>query len=273
MNLETDNNTGLDTWVNEALCEPMPEEVEHQLRQRIEIVRGQLAARKRELLTRRHFGWVAVAAGASAVAIAVPLMYPGTPAAWAEVVAATREHPWMHFSGIHFNGTRFQFWVSLRHGIHAMKAGDVEFAHFQSKATKTRHWYRKSEGMIHQEAYRRPPGELGHLETLLDQMATGAKIEVAGPDEIVAQARRESVQDGIEVWEYEFTLKAFDQGHANTYVVVFEVDPKTHLPRRWSRKSVDGNRTLTFDIDYPAEGPKDIFALGVPITTKVQKRD
>jgi len=154
-----------------------------------------------------------------------------------------------------------------------MKAGDAEFVHFQSKETRTRHSYRASEGVLYQQPYRRAPGELGYLETLLDGFSAGEKtVEVPGPDKILAQSRREVVREGEQLWEYEFTLKAFDQGHADTYIVVFQVNPETRLPHKWVRKSLDGGEEMSFDVDYPPEGPQDIFALGVPRTAKLVVR-
>jgi len=268
-------NNGLEDLVRTGLCEPMPSDVESQLRHHIETARGQLAVKKRHVLTRRRFG-LAVAAGGCAAAVAIPLlMTPPTPAAWAQVVSTTSEFPWIHFSGTHFkNETRMQFWVSFEHGILAMQAGDTEFAVFQNKETKTMHSYRDSEDVVHQEAYRRIPGALGHLETLMNRMSTGARtLEIAGSDEIIAQSRRQIRQNGKDIWKYEFTLNAFDEGRAEANVVVFLVDAKTGLPSKWILKSIDGSRELRFDVDYPSEGPMDIYALGVPRTLEVVVRD
>lgn len=274
MSAKPSDNNVMDEYVRDVLCQPVPAAVEHQLRDRVEKVWRHVSERKPHLLTRRQFGWLALASAGGAAAVAVPLWHSGAQPAWADLVNDAKEHPWMHFAGRHPNGTRLQFWVSLRKGIHAMKAGNAEFAHFQSKESRTRQWYRASEGVVYQEPYRRAPGELGYLERLLDRFSRGASsVEVPGPDEIIAQSRCRVVQEGREFWKYEFTLKAFDEGHADTYVVVFLVDPKTRLPRKWARKSPDGSRELSFDIDYPLEGPEDVFSLGVPKTAQQVKRN
>jgi adenine-specific DNA methylase len=43
------------------------------------------------------------------------------------------------------------------------------------------------------------------------------------------------------------------------------------LLRKWTRKSLKGGRALILDVDYPEEGPKDIFALGVPKSVELPK--
>lgn len=273
MDTQPGDKSKIDEFVTEVLCEPMPEATERQLRQRIEEVRMNLSNRKQHLLSRRRVGWLAVAATGIAAAIVVPLFLSSVPPVWGDVVARAKERPWIHFSAKHPNGTRLQFWVSIRKGIDAMKAGDAEFAHFQSKETRTRHSYRASEGVLYQQPYRRPPGELSCLETLFDAFSSGAKtVEVPGPDKILAQSRREVVRAGQQLWEYEFTLRALDQGHADTYIVVFQVNPETRLPQRWVRKSLDGGGEMSFDVDYPREGPQSIFDLGVPRTAKLVVR-
>ena len=266
--MNTGDTSEMDEYVRDVLCEPMSEAVEHQLSQRIEKVRMNVANQKQHLLSRR--GWLAVAATGSAAVAAAPFFLSAALPVWADVVVRAKEQPWIHFSAQHPNGTRLQFWVSVRKGIDAMKAGDADFAHFQSNETGTRHSYRASEGVLYQQAYGRSPGELGYLETLLHGFSSEAEtVEIPGPDKILAQSRRKAVRQGETLWEYEFTLKAFDQGHADTYIVVFHVDPETRLPLTWARKSLDGSRELSFAIDYPPEGPEGIFALGVPRTAKL----
>ena len=264
------DDVALEDLVMGTLREPIPEELEVRLRERIHDARRQLPVRLQQQLSRRRFGGIALAAGLSAAAVATPFLYSGGPDAWAEVLKEIEDRPWIHFSGKHMNGMQFQFWVSFEHGIYAMKAGDPDFASIQNKKANTGHSYRSSEGVIRQREYRLPPGELGQLEALLNRMSAGEKtVEIAKPDEILEQSRREIVQDGEKLWEYEFTLKAFDEGHVKTYGVVFQVDPKTRLLRKWKRKSPDGKQELSFDIDYPSDGPKNIFDLGAPKTAKI----
>jgi hypothetical protein len=86
---------------------------------------------------------------------------------------------------------------------------------------------------------------------------------VFGIDKVVARHDAEVVEDG-QTW-VEFTLD-LQRG-----MLVVRVDPRTRLPVRISLR--DGKEVGTpvtrLALEYPADGPADIFALGAPRTAKI----
>jgi hypothetical protein len=95
VNIKTDDDDKLDEIVRNALCQPMPQSVEHQLRHRMENVRRHIAEEKSSTFPRPHFGWrYALPLGAAAalvVAVLSWLVAPRSSFAFAEVQAAIRK--------------------------------------------------------------------------------------------------------------------------------------------------------------------------------------
>ena len=95
-----------------------------------------------------------------------------------------------------------------------------------------------------------------------------AKSPVFGM-EVVAQSRRDVVEDGRAWVDIELTLKVIAGDRKQT--MRFRVDPKTKLPHSCVFQSIEGPiGTRLFD--YPDRGPADIYDLGVPRTAKLVDR-
>ena len=89
-----------------------------------------------------------------------------------------------------------------------------------------------------------------------------------GHDRIVGRKQR-SVEEGGHNWlEYEIELQRGEKVPNSTLTI--RVDPDTNLPA--TMKMAFAERTLQFAFDYPAEGPADIYALGVPRDTPLDDR-
>ena len=66
--------------------------------------------------------------------------------------------------------------------------------------------------------------------------------------------------------EYRLTSKVV--GDAGPMVTVLRVDPTTQLPVSW--KSMRGDTQVdSYRVEYPAEGPQSVYAMGVPQGVKV----
>ena len=159
-----------------------------------------------------------------------------------------------------------EFWVSIEDQVFAAKFGDTEFAHFQRGRDGTCGWYREADKLLTEDVFRPVPGEFGHLERIFQDMATGEAVsDLTGPDEIVSQAKRVVIVNDARYWEYEFQIRAVDEGREELCTVQFLVDPDTKLPVQWTRISNDKSKRLSMEIDYPDSGPSSIFDLGVPV--------
>ena len=264
-----------DAFIRDLLDEPIPSGEQKRLQHRFAELEERLAQKVqsppiKSRMTRRAFNWAAAASAAAIATATITLWDSAAPPAWADVAANVASKPWLHMVGEHSNGTRIQFWISLSQGIYSMKAGETEFATHGSQGASARWSWRAPSKAIQKHEYQALPGELGHLATLLPFFASGAAdLELSGGDEIVDQSRKTVERDGKKFWQYTFTLKAFDNGRADTYIVVFEVDPETGLPVTWTRRSLDGMQEISFRIAYPQSGPKDIYALGAPKSAEI----
>ncbi len=56
------------------------------------------------------------------------------------------------------------------------------------------------------------------------------------------------------------------------FTVTFIVDSQTHLPRSMIGRFTGEPQSMNFEFDYPATGPADIYALGVPKNAKLIDR-
>ena len=83
---------------------------------------------------------------------------------------------------------------------------------------------------------------------------------VLGMDKIVAQSRSEVTEDGKTWIDFHLVVSRLENNHGT-----LRVDPKTKLPVQLRFDSPkDPAKSFKWEFDYPAEGPGDIYALGVP---------
>ncbi|MEZ6133967.1 MAG: hypothetical protein R3C53_03555 [Pirellulaceae bacterium] len=272
---KTSDSAWVDRLVSESFNSPVPASAEPRLRNAIRArrheMRHQMRRRDTSVLTRRRLLGASMAAVAGGIVFGVPLLSRNSSQAWGQVVTQVRQKPWVHLSGVHFNGDPMEFWISFRTGVFAARFGDTEFAHFQRASDSTSCWYRESERLLIEDNYQPMPGEFGHLEHLFDNMSTGAAVSnLSGPDEIISQSRSVLEVEGTQRWQYEFRIRAVDEGHESIFTVLFLVDPISGLPLQWSR--LQDSRSLTMQIDYPESGPQSIYDLGVPLDVAREHR-
>lgn len=82
---------------------------------------------------------------------------------------------------------------------------------------------------------------------------------------VVGQERRNVRQGGRHWIEFEFQFDDPNRARRD-YRTTFRVDPKTRLPLDMTEEfsSAGKRESRTFVFDYPAEGPRDIYAQGAP---------
>ena len=90
---------------------------------------------------------------------------------------------------------------------------------------------------------------------------------------IVKQRQRTVTEQGRRWILYELELQHGDPDKSNpndTVSVVIRVNPETMLPDSWT--ITHGKEKTEFTFGYPADGPADIYALGVPRNAPVEDR-
>jgi hypothetical protein len=89
-----------------------------------------------------------------------------------------------------------------------------------------------------------------------------------GTEKLVSQKRREITEAGKK-W-IDFEIKFY---RVEYYSGTLRVDPETRLPvYMLTKASQDATKSKKFSFDYPADGPADIYALGVPAKIKIDDR-
>jgi len=212
-------------------------------------------------------------------AIALVCVLPwlaGTRHSWAGVVEAVRTKPWIHATATGPDGQTFEGWFSPTHQVSATRRdGIVRFYDHRldlvySYDAKSKQLVRSADSSGRtKEAFQRFQGAFeaifrGHQK--LDSPFLAA--------EVVEQKRRRVPSDDKTWVEYELLLERA----AKQARVVFRVDPETLLPESMKLLALDeGMVEMTFHLDYPKEGPADVYALGVPrdaqLVDRVPKAD
>lgn len=198
-----------------------------------------------------------------------------TAPAWAEIATAVHAKRWIHCRSSHDANDRpqMEFWFIPRDEITAMRVGtsmELQFASFSDGRAGESRSYRAGEGIIRVRPYRRAEGEMGQFGALL--AAFGKKDQTIKLDanegvRLKKQEQRVVEEDGSQWIVYALTFEE-QHGVKEQYVAEFRVDPETHLPRYWSRRSLDGSKKVEFEIDFPEAGPANIHDLDVPQDAK-----
>ena len=209
------------------------------------------------------------------VALGVFIVKLGSDTAWAQVVDAVRAKPWVHGVSQPTDGTeKMEMWFSLKSAVAAMRHGD--WAVYDDGRSGVRQEYDPKQNEVCQSL---APGfsekEIRSIQTIFADLFSGS--EKLGPDlagmRIIKQERRRVSDEGREWIDHALTF----EGQPGTMRIVFRVDPQTRLPHSMAYFDVGGPTAemkprMKFVLDYPEEGPADIYALGVPRSAKVVDR-
>ena len=201
--------------------------------------------------------WLAGGACALTVAVAIAVvMWPSnTNVTWAQVTAATRAQPWIRGQAV-FPGrkTRAEIWMSHEHQMWALKIDRT--VRFISGSEQAIYAYNGGKTLTKYPS----TDEWQRQQSSYDAMARSA--DSLGPwlfhnEAISQQGRREVMVEGKMWIEYDLVI--------NQSKRVLRIDPRTRLPvfmRIDSRRPDDA--VIEYVFDYPTEGPRDPYALGVP---------
>jgi hypothetical protein len=227
-----------------------------------------LVPREATLVTRRSRrrwwarvgGW-SLAGTAVVVLLAIAWLAQRPKDAWAEVAAAIEKMPWVHLKSVDPEGRVHESWFSPSQEIIAWRSPEGT-THEDLRAGIRHAFDLKTNCLSRVPIYGSDSASsletIGHL-IAQRQVPVGAHFSGF---EVVEQASRVVDVDGRPWRDFEFTLK---RGRREMSMVV-RVDPVKKLPV-WL-----GIDDAHFDIDYPATGPLDIYALGVSPELEVVDR-
>lgn len=215
---------------------------------------------------RRRFLRSAMAAAvAIAAAALVAILFPSPSAiGCAQVAEALKAQKWIRGQVTYANGKQGTVWISPKRQLWALKL-DPSVSFFDGRE------YAKYEYRGGAEPITKLPLGEADAERVLPLEAIAADKDRLGPwllgETILQQQRREVTENG-ETWiEFQLTLARGDITEGT-----LRVDPKTKLPVYLMLTSREDKTKVTkFVFDYPAEGPADIYALGVPREAKIDE--
>jgi hypothetical protein len=206
----------------------------------------------------------------------------GVQKAWAQVAETMRGKPWVHGLLKGPDNTSVEIWLSPAQMTASTRIPGtvVSFGDYRAGVLRE---YNPSENVISLRPI--DVTDLGEFRLVTDvfEMITEKRdLAQLKQAELVKQSRRE-VEEGGNTWtEIEFTLRR-RPGQDNTTRLVFRIDPVTRLPKSMTFADAAGPSPekpniakanqrpfeRRFVLDYPANGPLDIYALGVPKDARI----
>ncbi len=268
----------LDVAVSAVLAEPLPEEAIERVKARAKGLTTLTAstpvvslARNRQMERRRIIQWTCLIGGVAAVLALSFFVFPNntTAIAWAEMVQAVREMPWIHGTTTYTDGQQTktsEFWVSAEQRSAALKFG--EMIQFDDCAKEVMLKYDAKENAIYRLPLEATFGNAptpAFLERLVDEKSDTRNMFNG---ERVVKAVRQSVEiRGQKMDEYVIRLEHIGNS-ALQRTLIIRLDAMTHLPQLWEERYSSGMTAVTH-FDFPGTGPSDIYDLGVPQTAKL----
>jgi hypothetical protein len=227
-------------------------------------------------MARRLRRAVLAAAAVAAAIFAAVWLWPGDAAqAWAQVVEAVRTKPWVHGVVTTSDGKHVgEIWFSLRSAVAANR--DSSRVVYEDSNSGVRQEYDPKQNEIYRlsstDVSRK---EIRSAQTMFSQLFRGSeRLEpnFAGVP-IVKQQRRRVTDQGREWIEYTLSL---DYGPQRGSIVI-RVDAQTLLPASMefsdaAEPTAQSRPQVRFALDYPEQGPADVYALGVPRSAKLIDR-
>src|SRR5262249_30254863 len=201
-------------------------------------------------------------------------LYPSN-SAWSRVTQAVRATPWIHVKAVGGEGKARETWLSFARNVAAMRDGDlVRYDDFRSGIRFEYDAQKKK--LFRLSATSGAAREFESAEGLFQAIFRGNAIRERNsfPSvRIVKQRQRPVTEQGRQWLLYELELQRGDPDDTdanNTVYMVIRVHPEKMLPD--SLTITHGKDRVELAFDYPAEGPADIYALGVPRGAAVEDR-
>ena len=186
---------------------------------------------------------------------------------WASVLRALEQCQWVQVVS---DSSGVGGWVSSSLGVLAIKSDDHVAYHNQRERVSSQY-------LADHEVVQQSRHVSRRLRTASDQLF----MLLLSDHQQAAQADFSSYRVVSESWknlpaqgerdeavELRVTLLNSDVNR-KTHKLVLLLDPDTHLPESCQLVADKGQESKSLEFNYPQEGPRSIFALGVPATTRV----
>ena len=236
---------------------------------------------------------VSFAGGGVAAAVLIALVFALRPSgiAWSQVAEAVRAMPWVHMKAVAGEGQSRESWISFSRNLCAMRDGYL--VQYADLGSGIRYEYDLPQKKLYRLSVHDGAAEdFKSAEGLFQAIFRGDAVREGGFAglRIVKQRQQRVTEQGRRWIVYALELERLGGGlepprEIPTISMVIRVNPETMLPD--SATITQGKfkvpqpdaKAVTRDavkhevvFDYPAEGPADIYALGVPRDAPVDDR-
>lgn len=230
-------------------------------------VRSRSAAPMQATALLSKWAWFAGAGAAAVVVIVLLFSLQPSSIAWSQVAETVRAMPWIHLKAVDGKGQSREAWLSYSRNISAMRnSATVRYDDYRSGI---RYEYDLQQSKLYRLSVS-GEGSFNSLEGTFRAIFRGDATlgENFAQHPIVNQQQRTVSEQGRRWILYELELQG--PNPANTFSVVVRVDPEKKLPD--SMTFIHGQEEVQWTIDYPDEGPAEIYALGVSRDATVEDR-
>lgn len=212
---------------------------------------------------RRVFAGKLVIALTVVVLLSVGLLTSRSPVVWADVVQSMEDVPWLKLTPTD-STIEFTSWLSPSRRIVGVRHRDG--ADFVDQAAGEHVEFNKVNGTLCRIPVDRPHWPA--LETIHEIITAGAveSGSIFSGFKVVDQESRTVEVSGRKWIEFVLQLRQA----ATILKMTVRVDPESQLPV-WLDIQGD-ERTTRFEVSYPDDGPRDIYALGAPRDLKITDR-
>ena len=260
----------------DAVCaEAIPDEVvERAVTRALQLATPPTCRVKSSRPSRRWFlaarRWALLAAGVAAVLAVAIFWSHSADSALADVIEAVTKQAWMRATGKGPNGVDIVMWYSPRDGIIAAHQGKVvTYVNVPQETIEVYEDVGEGSSFLARLPIEGKQKKLfASQEQRFQALFFGNPIKAfeEGTHEVVSYSKK-TVRDGDATFiEHRLTSKGV--GDTEPLVTVLRVDPQTQLPVSW--KSMIGDRQLfSCKVEYPADGPRSVYAMGVPSDVKI----
>ena len=216
--------------------------------------------------------WLAGAGAAAVVLIALLFSLQPAGIAWSQVAEAVRAMPWIHIKAIYGKGEWRETWISFPRNVAAMRGGNM--VRYDDYRSEIGYEYDSQDRKLFRLSAPDHGGkEFKSGEGIFQAIFRGDAIrgdDIVGP-RLIKQRQRTVSEQGRRWILYELDLgDPSDNDPNHTGSVVIRVNPETKRPDLVTLTR--GKEKMQATFDYPAEGPADIYALGVPRDARVEDR-
>jgi hypothetical protein len=249
----------LDRMIRAATFEPPPAEARQRVLERAATITPKSRASSWRRRTRPWFLLASAAATVAACAIGF-LLLPSASVGWEDVTKAVISQRWIRARAGDKDKQR-TIWLSPEHRLWAFRTADWFI--FIDGRQRARYEYNMRDNRIAKTAMGE---EDARLVSPVDYMSQG--LWLFGTERVVSQQRREVIESGKKWVEFELIFWRGETNHGT-----LRIDPETRLPvYLLLRSPATPAKSQKWAFDYPANGPTNIYALGVLAGTIIDDR-